>query len=68
MVRCSFVSGEFDHQAPPAIAKATYKKQRKNEHAVTEFIEIANRGHSLTIDSGWQEVAQTSLDFIQRFV
>jgi len=61
------VSGEFDHQAPPAIARATYKKQRKNEHAVTEFTEIANRGHSLTIDSGWQDVAQTSLDFIQRY-
>lgn len=62
------ISGELDHQAPTAIANATYKKQSKNQHAVTEFTEIPNRGHSLTIDSGWEEVAQTSLDFIQRFV
>jgi hypothetical protein len=35
---------------------------------VTEFAEIPNRGHSLTIDSGWREVAQTALDFVKRFV
>lgn len=62
------VSGELDHQVPWAIASATHKQQKKNEHAVTEIIEIPNRGHSLTIDSGWEEVAKTSLDFIQRFV
>jgi hypothetical protein len=26
------------------------------------------RAHSLTIDSDWREVAQTALDFVQRFV
>jgi non-heme chloroperoxidase len=62
------VSGELDHQVPWAIANATYKQQKTNEHSVTEIVEIANRGHSLTIDSGWEEVAKTSLDFIQRFV
>jgi non-heme chloroperoxidase len=29
---------------------------------------IPNRGHSLTVDSGWREVAQTALDFVKRFV
>jgi hypothetical protein len=29
---------------------------------------IPNRGHSLTIDHGWREVAQTALDFVKRFV
>lgn len=62
------ISGEKDHQAPTAIAEATYKQQQKNPTAVTEFVEIPNRGHSLTIDSGWQEVAQTCLDFVSRFV
>lgn len=62
------VSGEKDHQAPHAIANATFKKQGKNKENVTEFTEIPGRGHSLTIDSGWQQVAQTSLDFITRFV
>jgi len=28
---------------------------------------IPNRGHSLTIDHGWREVAQTALDFVERF-
>jgi non-heme chloroperoxidase len=34
---------------------------------VTEFVEIPGRGHALTIDSDWREVAQTALDFIRRF-
>jgi hypothetical protein len=29
--------------------------------------EITNRGHALTIDSGWREVADTALGFAQRF-
>jgi pimeloyl-ACP methyl ester carboxylesterase len=62
------ISGEKDHQVPYAIARATYKKQSKNKENVTEFQEIKNRGHSLTIDSGWQEVAQAALDFTSRFV
>ena len=61
------ISGELDHQVPHAISKATYKRQAKNE-GVTEFTEIEGRGHSLTIDAGWREVAQVSLDFVQRFV
>jgi hypothetical protein len=30
--------------------------------------QIANRGHSLTVDGGWREVANTSVEFVQRFV
>jgi pimeloyl-ACP methyl ester carboxylesterase len=61
------VSGEKDNTAPHAIANAIYKQQKKNEN-VTEFIELPNRGHALTIDSGWREVADTALAFIKRFV
>jgi non-heme chloroperoxidase len=61
------ISGELDHQVPHAISKATYKRQAKNK-GVTEFTEIEGRGHSLTIDAGWREVAQVSLDFVARFV
>jgi non-heme chloroperoxidase len=60
------VSGEKDHTVPWAIANASYKKQARNE-GVTEIIEIPGRGHSLTIDSGWREVADTALAFVQRF-
>lgn len=62
------ISGEKDHQAPYAIAHATYERQAKNADSVTEFVEIPDRGHSLTIDAGWQTVAQTALEFVQRFV
>ncbi|WP_067847944.1 alpha/beta hydrolase [Nocardia lijiangensis] len=61
------VSGEKDNTVPWAIAKASYKKQTRNEHAVTEIVEIPGRGHSLTIDSGWREVCDTALTFVQRF-
>lgn len=61
------IGGEQDHQAPMAITEASYRKQLKND-GVTELHEMKGRGHSLTIDHGWQEVAQVALDFIGRFV
>jgi len=60
------ISGEKDHTVPWAIVNSEYKKQRGNE-GVTEITRIPDRGHSLTIDSGWREVANTSLEFVQRF-
>ena len=60
------IDGEKDHTVPWAIANAAYKRQRRNP-GVTEIVKIPNRGHSLTIDHGWREVAQTSLDFVRRF-
>jgi pimeloyl-ACP methyl ester carboxylesterase len=60
------IEGERDHTVAPAIAKAAYKRQKHNE-GVTEFETVPNRGHALTIDSGWREVAQTALDFVKRF-
>jgi pimeloyl-ACP methyl ester carboxylesterase len=61
------ISGEKDHTVPHAIAHASYKKQARNA-AVTEFVEIPGRGHSLTIDHGWRDVADTALAFVHRFV
>jgi pimeloyl-ACP methyl ester carboxylesterase len=60
------IDGAKDHTVPWAIANAAYKRQRRNP-AVTEIVKIPNRGHSLTIDHGWREVAQTALDFVKRF-
>ena len=59
-------SGEEDHTVPWAISNASYKKQKRNE-SVTEIAEIPNRGHALTIDSGWREVCDIALDFVKRF-
>lgn len=57
------ISGEHDNTVPWAIAHASYQQQLKNP-GVTEIKEIPNRGHSLTIDHGWYEVADTALAFI----
>jgi non-heme chloroperoxidase len=60
------VSGEKDHTVPWAIASASFKRQQRNS-GVTEIVEIPNRGHALTIDSGWREVADKALAFVKRF-
>jgi pimeloyl-ACP methyl ester carboxylesterase len=60
------IDGEKDHTVPWAIANAAYKRQRHNP-GVTEIVKIPNRGHALTIDPGWREVAQTALTFVDRF-
>jgi pimeloyl-ACP methyl ester carboxylesterase len=61
------VSGEKDNTVPWAIANASYKKQKRND-GVTEIVEMPRRGHALTIDSGWREVADTALAFVRQFV
>jgi pimeloyl-ACP methyl ester carboxylesterase len=61
------IDGEKDHTVPWAIANASYKKQKRNK-GVTEIVKIPGRGHSLTIDHGWRDVADTTLAFIRRFV
>lgn len=60
------ISGEEDNTVPPAVAHAAYEHQRANP-GVTEFARMANRGHSLTIDHGWREVADAALSFVRRF-
>ena len=34
---------------------------------MTEMVEMPGRGHALTIDNRWREVADTALAFVQRF-
>ena len=60
------MSGEKDHTVPPAVAHAAFKLQSNNP-GLTEFVEMKDRGHALTIDHGWREVAATALAFVQRF-
>ncbi len=61
------ISGGKDQTVPRAISEAAYKIQRANR-GITEFVEINDRGHSLTIDSGWREIAEISLGFVERFL
>src|SRR5947209_14699423 len=57
------ISGQRDNTVPWAVTNAAYRRQKKNLR-VTEIREIPRRGHSLIIDSGWREVADTALAFI----
>ena len=61
------LDGELDHTVPWSIANWSFRQQRKNA-SVTEITQVPGRGHSLTIDSGWREVAELSLAFVRRFV
>jgi non-heme chloroperoxidase len=61
------LDGELDHTVPWSIANASYNRQKRNA-GVTEIAKVEGRGHALTIDSGWREVADLSLAFIRRFV
>jgi non-heme chloroperoxidase len=61
------ISGQKDHTVPWSITNASYKQQKGNP-GTTEIVEITNRGHSLTIDGGWREVANTAMTFVRRFV
>ena len=60
------VSGQNDHTVPWAIANASFRQQQTNP-GLTEIVEMPHRGHSLVIDSGWREVADTALAFVRRF-
>ena len=61
------IAGEKDNTAPTAITHATHKYLSKHNDAVTEIVDVPDRGHSLTIDHGWQEVAELALGFVKRF-
>ena len=60
------VSADSDHTVPWAIANAAYKRQKRNT-GVTEIVKMRGRGHTLTIDAGWRDVARTALAFVERF-
>ena len=57
------VMGGRDHTVPEVITQATLKQYRHSS-AVTELVEFPDRGHSLTVDSGWREVAEGCLRWL----
>ena len=60
------ISGSEDHLVPSVVSNAAFKRQSRNR-GVTEIVQIPGRGHALTIDGGWREVADTALAFVRRF-
>jgi hypothetical protein len=59
------IMGGQDHTVPEAITKSTLRQYR-HSGAVTELEEFADRGRSLTIDSGWRQVADTCLNWLHK--
>ncbi len=59
------IAGGRDHTVPAAITTSTRKLYHKSP-AITDFREFPDRGHSLTLDHGWQEVAQYALDWLRQ--
>ncbi|MGR7003324.1 hypothetical protein ACU686_43995 [Yinghuangia aomiensis] len=58
------MSGGRDHTVPQSVTRATLKQYRHSE-AVTDIVDFPDKGHSPTIDSGWREVADTTLTWLQ---
>jgi len=61
------IDGEKDHTVPWAIAHASFKQQ-EGDNLVTEIEKVPDRGHSITVDHGWREVADKSLAFVQQYL
>ncbi len=59
------MTGGKDHTVPEAVVRATLKQYRHSD-AVTDITEFPDKGHSLTIDSGWNDVADTALTWLRR--
>ncbi len=59
------IAGGKDHTVPAAITKSTFKRYRRST-ATTEIVEMADRGHSLVIDHGWREVADSCITWLAR--
>ncbi len=58
------VSGTKDHTVPDKVTRSTLKQYRDST-AVAELKQFEGRGHSLTIDSGWKDVANAALEWLK---
>ncbi|MCK9926331.1 alpha/beta hydrolase [Frankia sp. Mgl5] len=59
------IAGGKDHTVPETVTRATLKQYRHSE-AITDLLDFPDRGHSLTIDHGWHDVATASLDWLKK--
>jgi pimeloyl-ACP methyl ester carboxylesterase len=58
------IMGGRDHTVPESVTRATLKQYRHSS-AVTDIQEFPDRGHSLTIDHGWRDVADATLTWLR---
>jgi pimeloyl-ACP methyl ester carboxylesterase len=58
------IMGGRDHTVPESVTRATLKQYRHSD-AVTDILDFPDRAHSLTIDSGWHDVADAVLSWLR---
>lgn len=56
-------SGTEDHTVPLKVTREVFGKYAEGE-SDTDFHEFEGRGHSLTMDHGWRDVADVTLDWL----
>jgi pimeloyl-ACP methyl ester carboxylesterase len=59
------ITGGRDHTVPESVTRATLKQYRHSD-AVTDLQDFPDRAHSLTVDSGWRDVADASLSWLAK--
>jgi pimeloyl-ACP methyl ester carboxylesterase len=59
------VAASDDHTVPASSSRASYRRYHSST-AVTELKELEGRGHSLTLDHGWAEVADVVLGWLHQ--
>ncbi|CCK32154.1 hypothetical protein BN159_7775 [Streptomyces davaonensis JCM 4913] len=59
------ISGGKDHIVPPSVVRSAAKQYRRSS-AVTEVSAFPDRGHSLTLDHGWREVAEAAVAWLDK--
>lgn len=57
------MGGGRDGTVPEVVSRAAYRLYRKSP-SVNDYKVFPDRGHSLVIDHGWKEVAETALEWL----
>ncbi|XVA01696.1 alpha/beta fold hydrolase [Prescottella equi] len=57
------LGGGQDHAVPESVSRSAHHRYRKAP-TDNDYIVLADRGHSLTVDHGWPDVADTVLDWL----
>ena len=60
-----FIAGGADHIAPAAVVKAA-RDLYATSRATADYHEFPGRGHTMVLDHGWRDVAEYSLDWLDR--
>jgi hypothetical protein len=63
---CLFVRCSSNCSAARVGDRERVLQEAKRNKGVTEIVKMPGRGHTLTIDAGWREVAEKALEFVKR--